>query len=145
MANEKGQLKLVIAKLDGPNYQSWKLDMQMVLIKKGVWDFLGELLMVGEERQWRRGQQLGLAEIYLACEPEQKQVISEAIDMVETWKIFVRHYEAPSIANVIRLKQDFALFRMGPIELVDKYITSVKAKAQELRVEKTLPESQTLS
>jgi len=40
MANEKGQLKLVIEKLDGLNYQSWKRDMQMVLIKKEVWDFL---------------------------------------------------------------------------------------------------------
>jgi len=55
--------------------------MQMVLTKKGVWDFLGELPMIGDERQWRRGQQLGLTEIHLVCEPEQKQLISEAVDM----------------------------------------------------------------
>jgi len=33
----------------------------------------------------------------------------------------------------MRLEQDFATFRMGPTELVDKYITRVKTKAQELR------------
>ena len=43
MANENAQLKLAIEKLDGTNYQGWKRDMQMVLIRKGVWDQLGEV------------------------------------------------------------------------------------------------------
>ena len=133
MATEKGQLKLGIEKLNGANYQSWKRDMQMVLIKKGVWDNLGEVPQLGEERSWRRAQQLGLAEIHLACEPEQKQLISEAVDMTEAWDILTRRYEAPSVANIMRLEQEFATLRMMLTESVDKFITRVKAKAQELR------------
>ena len=83
MANGKAQLKLAIEKLDGTNYQGWKRDMQMVLIRKGVWDQLGEVPPLGQERDWRRAQQLGLAEIHLTCESEQKQLISEAVDMSE--------------------------------------------------------------
>jgi len=87
--------------------------------------------MVGEERQWRRDN--SLAEIHLACKPEQKQLTSEAVDMTEAWEILTRRYEAPSVANLMRLEQDFATFRMGPTESVDKDITRVKAEAQELR------------
>lgn len=83
MANKKTQYKLAIEKLDGTNYQAWKRDMQMVLIKKGIWEALGMVPDTGNEREWRRAQQLGLAEIHLACEAEQKQLISEAIDMSE--------------------------------------------------------------
>lgn len=110
MANEKTQHKLAIEKLDGTNYQAWKRDMQMVLIKKGVWEALGMVPDAGNERKWRRAQQLGLTEIHLACEAEQKQLISEAIDMSEAWDIVVRRHEASSVANVMRLEQEFVSF-----------------------------------
>jgi len=71
MAHERAQLKLAIEKLDGTNYQAWKRDIQKVLIKKGVWDYWGEIPEPGHGREWSRAQQLGLAEIHLACEPEQ--------------------------------------------------------------------------
>jgi len=78
-------------------------------------------------------QTLGLAEIHLACEPEQKQLISAAVDMTEAWEILARRHEAPSVANVMRLEQEFVSFRMSPTESIEKFITRAKSKAQELR------------
>jgi len=53
--------------------------------------------------------------------------------MSEAWEILTRRYEASSLANMMRLEQEFATFRMGPTETVDKYISRVKAKVKELR------------
>ena len=133
MANDMSHFEPTIENLDGTNYQSWKRDIQMVLIKKGVWDYLGEVPQPGQETEWRRAQQLGLAEIHLACGPEQKQLIAEAIDMTEAWEILARRHEAPSVAKVMRLEQEFVSCKMSPIESVEKFITKVKSKAQELR------------
>ena len=36
MANDMSHLKPTIDNLDGTNYQSWKRDIQMVLIKREV-------------------------------------------------------------------------------------------------------------
>jgi len=63
MANEMSHLKPTIENLDGTNYQAWKRDIQRVLIKNGVWDYLGEVPEPGYEQGWRRAQQLGVAEI----------------------------------------------------------------------------------
>ena len=130
MANE---IKLAIEKLDGTNYQSWKRGIQMVLIKRGVWDFLGEVPEPGGEREWRRAQQLGLAEIHLACESEQKPLISKAMYMSDAWEILAHRHEAPSVGNVMTLEQEFVSVRMSPDEPVEKFVTKVNAKAQELR------------
>jgi len=53
--------------------------------------------------------------------------------MTEAWEILVRRYEAPSVANVMRLEQEFVSFRMSPTEPIEKFITRAKSKAQELR------------
>jgi len=39
-------------------------NIQRVLIKKGVWNYLGEVPESGYEQEWRRAQQLGVAEIH---------------------------------------------------------------------------------
>jgi len=57
-------LKPTIENLDGMNYQVWKRNIQRVLIKKEVWDYLGEIPKSGYEQEWRRAQQLGVVEIY---------------------------------------------------------------------------------
>ena len=66
MANEMSHLKPTIENLDGTNYQAWKRNIQRVLIKKGVWDYLGEIPEPepGYEQEWSRAQQLGVVEIY---------------------------------------------------------------------------------
>jgi len=55
MANETAQLKPTIGNVDGANHQAGRKDIQMTLIKRGVWDY-----------------QLDLAEIHLACETEER-------------------------------------------------------------------------
>jgi len=64
MANEMSHLKPTIENLDGTNYQAWKRNIQRVLIKKGVWNYLGEIPEPGYEQEWRRAQQLGVVEVY---------------------------------------------------------------------------------
>jgi len=51
MANEMSHLKPTIENLDGTNYQAWKRNIQRVLIKKGVWDYLGEIPEPGYEQE----------------------------------------------------------------------------------------------
>jgi len=67
------------------------------------------------------------------CEHEQKQLISEAVDMTEAWEILARRQKAPSAANKMKLEQEFVSFRMSANEPIEKFITKVKANAQELR------------
>ena len=64
MANEMSHLKPTIENLDGTNSQAWKGDIERVLIKKGVWDYLGEISEPGYKQEWKRAQQLGVAEIH---------------------------------------------------------------------------------
>lgn len=105
----------------------------MVLIIKGVWEYMRTIPENGpEEKEYKKAQQLGLAEIFLACEGDQQQIISEAMDMTEAWQILARTHEAPSTANISTLEYEFITVKMIPGEPIQKFITRVRQRAQNL-------------
>ena len=131
-------------KLHDANYRSWKFDMRMFLLERGLFGFIDdvqpevkptpeeETQHPGVTRQYDFRASRALATIALGLEPSLKTLIRNCSSAKEAWQALAAVYEPKSRARIGQLRKEFVLLKMGHQEPMAKYLSRVDNSKTDL-------------
>ncbi|GFV67124.1 retrovirus-related Pol polyprotein from transposon TNT 1-94 [Trichonephila clavipes] len=130
-----------ISVLTPNNWNTWKHDMQVLLIHYGCWQFIVQTKpeQPDEEATYKEKLDLQLRKdrcytlIYTNISSDLKNLITETTDGVTAWKILKDHFEPVTRARVIQLLDQFFGTKYQPGEDVGIFISRVKTAATRLQ------------
>ena len=136
-----------IEKLNGSNYKSWKYNIKLVLMGRGLWSiaFGSEKAPVIAEADKAKAESLKLINdwnlrsdkayslIALSISKSLQVHISATTDAHEAWKILQKHFEVVSVSQIVRLNRRFFAAQMKEGDDLQAFITEMMTVAQELR------------
>ncbi|GFX07238.1 retrovirus-related Pol polyprotein from transposon TNT 1-94 [Trichonephila clavipes] len=123
------------------NWNTWKHDMQVLLMHYGCWQFIIQTKpeQPDEEATYKEKLDLQLRKdrcytlIYSNISSDLKNLITETTDGVAAWKILKDHFEPVTRARVIQLLDQFFGTKYQPGEDVGIFISRVKTAATRLQ------------
>jgi len=102
--------RIVIAKLDNSNYQTWKFKAEMLLTKDDLWNVISQEAPDPVTNEWRSKDSKSRATIALLLEDNQLHLIRKVPTAKGTWQALQRYHEKSTLSNkVTLLKKLFAL------------------------------------
>ncbi|GBM50230.1 hypothetical protein AVEN_134796-1 [Araneus ventricosus] len=120
------------------NWNTWKRDMQVILMHYGCWQFIiktepadpdvGSTYKEKYDFQLRKDRTFTL--IYTNISPELKSLISDTTVGAIAWKILKDHFEPMTRARVIQLLDEFFCTMYQPGEDVGIFLCRVKAASR---------------
>ncbi|GFW86591.1 copia protein [Trichonephila clavipes] len=130
-----------ISVLTQNNWNTWKHDMQLLLMHYGCWQFIIQTKpeQPDEEATYKEKLDLQLRKdrcytlIYTNISSDLKNLITETTDGVAAWKILKYHFEPVTKARVIQLLDQFFGTKYQPGEDVGIFISRVKTAATRLQ------------
>ncbi|GFS53064.1 retrovirus-related Pol polyprotein from transposon TNT 1-94 [Trichonephila clavipes] len=130
-----------ISVLTPNNWNTWKHDMQVLLMHYGCWQFIIQTKpeQPDEEATYKEKLDLQLRKdrcytlIYTNISSDLKNLITETTDGVAAWKILKDHFEPVTKARVIQLLDQFFGTKYQPGEDVGIFISRVKTVATRLQ------------
>ncbi|GFX95855.1 retrovirus-related Pol polyprotein from transposon TNT 1-94 [Trichonephila clavipes] len=130
-----------ISVLTPNNWNTWKHDMQVLLMYYGCWQFIIQTKpeQPDEEATYKEKLDLQLRKdrcytlIYTNISSDLKNLITETTDGVAAWKILKDHFEPVTRARVIQLLDQFFGTKYQPGEDVGIFISRVKTAATRLQ------------
>ncbi|GFW56587.1 retrovirus-related Pol polyprotein from transposon TNT 1-94 [Trichonephila clavipes] len=130
-----------ISVLTQNNWNTWKHDMQVLLMHYGCWQFIIQTKpeQPDEEATYKEKLDLQLRKdrcytlIYTNISSDLKNLITETTDGVAAWKILKDHFEPVTRARVIQLLDQFFGTKYQPGEDVGIFISRVKTAATRLQ------------
>ncbi|GFW94620.1 retrovirus-related Pol polyprotein from transposon TNT 1-94 [Trichonephila clavipes] len=130
-----------ISVLTQHNWNTWKHDMQVLLMHYGCWQFIIQTKpeQPDEEATYKEKLDLQLRKdrcytlIYTNISSDLKNLITETTDGVAAWKILKDHFEPITRARVIQLLDQFFGTKYQPGEDVGIFISRVKTAATRLQ------------
>lgn len=129
-----------IDKLNGKNYQSWKYNVKLVLMERGLWGFIegletapaeGETTAVKNAYKLRSDKAYSL--IALNVEKQLQIHISSTTDPRVAWETFQKQFESVSITQIVRLNRRFFAATMEEGADLMQHITYMTSLAEQLR------------
>ena len=146
-ANNNNDDLTKIEKLNGSNYKSWKYNIKLVLMGRGLWSiaFGSEKAPVIAEADKAKAESLKLINdwnlrsdkayslIALSISKSLQVHISATTDAHEAWKILQKHFEVVSVSQIVRLNRRFFAAQMKEGDDLQAFITEMMTVAQELR------------
>ncbi|GFS59971.1 retrovirus-related Pol polyprotein from transposon TNT 1-94 [Trichonephila clavipes] len=130
-----------ISVLTPNNWNTWKHDMQVLLMHYGCWQFIIQTKteQPDEEATYKEKLDLQLRKnrcytlIYTNISSDLKNLITETTDGVAAWKILKDHFELVTRARVIQLLDQFFWNKIPTREDVGIFISRVKTAATRLQ------------
>ncbi|GFT50719.1 retrovirus-related Pol polyprotein from transposon TNT 1-94 [Trichonephila clavipes] len=130
-----------ISVLTPNNWNTWKHDMQVLLMHYGCWQFIIQTKpeQPDEEATYKEKLDLQLRKdrcytlIYTNISSDLKNLITETTDGVAAWKILKDHFEPVTRARVIQLLDQFFGTKYQPGKDVGIFISRVKTAATRLQ------------
>ncbi|GFV11089.1 retrovirus-related Pol polyprotein from transposon TNT 1-94 [Trichonephila clavipes] len=130
-----------ISVLTQNNWNTWKHDMQVLLMHYGCWQFIIQTKpeQPDEEATYKEKLHLQLRKdkcytlIYTNISSDLKNLITETTDGVAAWKILKDHFEPVTKARIIQLLDYFFGTKYQPGEDVGIFISRVKTAATRLQ------------
>ncbi|GFX35798.1 retrovirus-related Pol polyprotein from transposon RE1 [Trichonephila clavipes] len=130
-----------ISVLTPNNWNTWKHDIQVLLMHYGCWQFIIQTKpeQPDEEATYKEKLDLQLRKdrcytlIYTNISSDLKNLIKETTDGVAAWKILKDHFEPVTRARVIQLLDQFFGTKYQPGEDVGIFISRVKTAATRLQ------------
>ncbi|GFT99495.1 retrovirus-related Pol polyprotein from transposon TNT 1-94 [Trichonephila clavipes] len=130
-----------ISMLTQNNWNTWKHDMQVLLMHYGCWQFIIQTKpeQPDEEATYKEKLDLQLRKdrcytlIYTNISSDLKNLITETTDGVAAWKILKGHFEPVTRARVIQLLDQFFGTKYQPGEDVGIFISRVRTAATRLQ------------
>ncbi|GFV65880.1 uncharacterized protein TNCV_5101111 [Trichonephila clavipes] len=130
-----------ISVLTQNNWNTWKHDMQVLLMHYGCWQFIIQTKpeQPDEEATYKEKLDLQLCKdrcytlIYTNISSDLKNLITETTDGVAAWKILKDHFEPVTKARIIQPLDQFFGTKYQPGEDVGIFISRVKTAATRLQ------------
>ena len=129
-----------IEKLNGANYQTWKYNVSLILMEKGLWSFV-----TGREpapkatdketvkKNYCSNSEKAYALISLSVEKPLQIHIVDTTDPREAWEILKNQFSFVSITQVVRLTRRFYQASMKEGDDLMQHLTQMTTYAQQLR------------
>ncbi|UYV70290.1 K02A2.6-like, partial [Cordylochernes scorpioides] len=139
MASSSQALALNVEKLTGSNYRSWKFNMKMLLIERGLWECVinGETIDADEDqRKYEKTkikQEKALATIALSISTEQQIHVIDCKTASEAWTTLEQIFEPKSRARILQLKKQFVNIKFIEEENMVNYLSRLKTCSDHLR------------
>ncbi|UYV78302.1 K02A2.6-like, partial [Cordylochernes scorpioides] len=139
MASSSQALALNVEKLTGSNYRSWKFNMKMLLIERGLWEcVINEETIDADEDQRKYEktkikQEKALATIALSISTEQQIHVIDCKTASEAWTTLEQIFEPKSRARILQLKKQFVNIKFIEEENMINYLSRLKTCSDHLR------------
>ncbi|UYV61341.1 hypothetical protein LAZ67_1004473 [Cordylochernes scorpioides] len=139
MASSSQALALNIEKLTGSNYRSWKFNMKMLLIERGLWKcVINEETIDADEDQRKYEktkikQEKALATIALSISTKQQIHVIDCKTASEAWMTLEQIFEPKSRARILQLKKQFVNIKFIEEENMINYLSRLKTCSDHLR------------
>ena len=129
-----------IEHLNGNNYQSWKYNMKLVLMERGLWGFIN-----GTEQQPAEDATAQVKSVYqlksdkaysliaLSVDKNIQVHISTTTDPLGAWDVLRKQFEFVSITQIVRLNRRFYAATMKEDGDIMEHITYMTTLAEQLR------------
>ena len=128
-----------IEPLTGRNYRSWKYNIKLVLMERGLWKIADGTERKPEttdekvKKAWDLRSDKAYSLIALSVAKEIQVHLTATTDAHEAWNILKEHFEVVSITQIVRLTKRFYHATMEEGGDLMKFITKMTAMAEELR------------
>jgi len=123
----------------GKSYHLWKFKMSQYLDMMDVWDYVNGNIQrppmsspEKERRSWKKYDLLARNVLCNGVDEERLQMLTECNTSAEMWKVLQDKYEIVSVANQMRLNQEFHSLKQGS-NSVNTYIRQIDAAIDNLR------------
>ena len=131
-----------IDKLSSSNFTSWKFRMQMILIDRGLWEYVDgnpvAPVLDGTDAarlrlaEWKKKDNCALAQIALTVGNSELVHVKGAKSAAEAWKKICGVYEAKGLAAKIFLRRRFFNIKLREGESMQTHINAVRELADQL-------------
>ena len=133
-----------IESLNGKNYQSWKYNIKLLLMERGLWGFTQE----GQEtppsstdrpsvrNSFRLQSDKAYSLIALSMEKSLQVHIASTTNPLEAWQILQKQFEFVSVTQIVRLNRKFyAATMLEGADLLQHlmYMTSLAEQLHEMK------------
>ena len=129
-----------IEKLNGKNYQSWKYNVKLVLMERGLWGFTQGLETAPEEsasitvrNAYRLRSDKAYSLIALNVEKDLQVHISSITDPRVAWETLQKQFEFVSVTQIVRLNRRFYAATMEEGADLMQHLTYMTSLAEQLR------------
>ena len=132
MAEKNGDGGFKIEKLNGKNYVSWKYNMKLILMEKGLYRFItrdevepGENDNDNIKRQFRARKDRKYSLIALAVETSLQIHIVNTTDPQIAWETLKNQFSFISVTQIVRLTRKFYAATMTERDDLMKHVTNM--------------------
>ena len=130
-----------IEKLNGKNYQSWKYNIKLVLMERGLWGFTqegqetppAETATTAVKNAFRLRSDKAYSLIALNVEKDLQVHISSVTNPLEAWKILQKQFEFVSVTQIVRINRKFYAASMKEDADLMQHLTHMTSLAEQLR------------
>lgn len=126
--------------LNGKNYQSWKYNIKLVLMERGLWSFIAggeesppETATTNVRNAYRLRSDKAYSLIALSVEKNLQVHISTTTDPKIAWDTLKNQFECVSITQVVRLNRKFYAATMNEGTDILEHLTHMTTLAEQLR------------
>jgi hypothetical protein len=117
-------------KLDGTNYQTWKVRMKLLLMKEGTWQYVnpqgGNPPVIGEPPAVVAERVKGLHSLFMSVKENVFSNISECTDPIIAWTTLATLYQQNSNAGKLMLKDKLRSLRLLEGASVKDFIRQIQ-------------------
>lgn len=126
--------KIFVEKLNNQNYETWRIRVQMLLIKEDLWEFLesdcpnpvknntDEITNQLEINLWRRKDQKAIATIILLIDDTQLQLVRHCGSSKEVWKNLKDFHQKGTLSNKVSLLKLICRSRLDENESMEDHL-----------------------
>ncbi len=129
-----------IENLNGKNYQSWKYNIKLVLMERGLWGFIAgtetapaETATVQVKNAYRLRSDKAYSLIALSVDKAIQVHISTTTDPRVAWETLQKQFEFVSISQIVRLNRKFYAATMKEGTDILDHLTHMTSLAEQLR------------
>ncbi|UYV73848.1 hypothetical protein LAZ67_11001126 [Cordylochernes scorpioides] len=125
-----------IEKLNSENYETWKMQMKMILIHSELWDYANSIRIKPETEvesaEWDKNDQKALATIVLSLSPSEIIHVKRCKTSAEAWKLLNEVHQPKGPATKVFLTKQLILLKMKPNERMQDYLNKFSSLADNL-------------
>ncbi|UYV79912.1 hypothetical protein LAZ67_18001028, partial [Cordylochernes scorpioides] len=125
-----------IEKLNSENFETWKMQMKMILIHSDLWEYANSIRIKPEteveSNEWEKNDQKALATIVLSLSPPEIIHVKKCTTSAEAWKNLNKVHQPKGPATKVFLTKQLILLKMNPNERLQDYLNKFTSLADRL-------------